>query len=107
MPVWRSVRARMALSAMALVTLAAATAQADPMYNAVNLIPGAVSSGLNDSGQLVSSWGNRSPAVYDGYGSWAGGDTTGHPQSHPAASTAKVESLPRSTMPARSRRTRS
>ena len=37
----------------------------------MNLIPDAVR-GLNDSGQLIASWGQTLPTVYDGYGVWAG-----------------------------------
>jgi probable HAF family extracellular repeat protein len=71
MRVRTSVRARMALAALAIGTLTAATAHADPMYNAVSLIPDAAK-GLNDSSQLIASWGYTPPTIYNGYGAGAG-----------------------------------
>ncbi|MHB1557662.1 MAG: hypothetical protein ACYC61_09300 [Isosphaeraceae bacterium] len=71
MPQRNSRRMWAGLTAAALMTLAAASVHADPMFNAVNLIPGSVT-GLNDSSQVVSSWGHWAPTIYNGYGAGAG-----------------------------------
>jgi probable HAF family extracellular repeat protein len=60
----------LSLSALVLLGIAGSTAHADPMFRAVNLIQGAVYD-LNDSGQLIASWGTYPPTIYDGYGGWA------------------------------------
>ncbi len=71
MPIRKSGGTRDVAAALALLVLAATRADAVPMYTAVNLIPSAAY-GLNDSSQWVASWGQTTPTVYNGYGSWTG-----------------------------------
>ncbi|WP_165229365.1 DUF3466 family protein [Aquisphaera insulae] len=65
-------RNRLARSVVVFSVLAvvATRAHAVPVYTAVNLIPGAAK-GLDDSGQIIASWGQSTVTVYDGYGVWS------------------------------------
>lgn len=68
---WKAASWSQLVAVWMIVGMAAPRVFADPLYKAVNLIPDAVR-GLNDSGQLIASWGQTLPTVYDGYGVWAG-----------------------------------